>query len=193
MTAVQFSSIIPFLIWFFLGITASVNSAKLAAQDDLSANPAVEAVQIQRLTADELRTLLAPIALYPDALLAQILPASNFPLQVVDAYRFLQSTPNVFDPPSGANWDNSVIALLHYPPVLKRLNDDLNWTERLGFAVAYQMQDVTDMIQQIRTEAKAAGNPRKNLKAISEMIAMLGHAARFHRKAGGHAGMGVGS
>lgn len=128
--------------------------------------PDAQAAQIQKFTDEELRALVAPIALYPDALLAQVLPASTFPLDIVSAYRYSQSSRDPANPPSDATWDSSVIALLHYPAVLKRMNDDLSWTERLGVAVTYQMADVSATIQQVRAEAEAAGNLASNDKQI---------------------------
>ena len=126
-------------------------------------SPAVEPVllnsaDIKKFTNAELRKLVAPIALYPDALLAQVLPASTYPLQVVAAYRHVQTSKDPAQPPAESNWDTSVIALLNYPTVLKKLNDDLDWTERLGLAVTYQMNEVSDTIQQVRAEASVAGN-----------------------------------
>ena len=139
-----------------------VNSCIIAHADD---GPA-EASQIQKFSSDELRDLVAPIALYPDALLAQVLPASAYPLDVVAAYRYVQDSKDAVNPPDDVSWDSSVIALLHYPTVLKRMNDDISWTERLGVAATYQMDDVSDTIQQVRAEAQAAGNLATNDKQI---------------------------
>ena len=122
--------------------------------------------QIQKFTTEELHTLVAPIALYPDALLAQLLPATAFPIQIVDAYRFIQSGGNADTVPQTNTWDGSVIALLHYPTVLKKLNDDLKWTEQLGLAATYQMDDVSQAIQQVRAEARAAKNLVSNDKQV---------------------------
>jgi len=150
---------IVLLIFFIININ-SVNRAD-APGGDASSSP-VDASQIQKFTSEELHTLVAPIALYPDALLAQILPASTFPVQIVVAYRFIQNGGKPDEPPADANLDSSVVALLHYPTVLKKLNDDLKWTEQLGLAVTYQMGDVSQAIQQVRAEASAAGNLQSN-------------------------------
>jgi len=129
----------------------------------------VDASQIQKFTDDELRDLVAPVALYPDALLAQVLPASTFPVDVAAAARYVQSSKDPSNPPSGVNWDSSVIALLHFPTVLKRMGDDISWTERLGMAVTYQMADITETIQQVRAEAQAAGNLVTNSSQVVSM------------------------
>jgi len=111
------------------------------------------------LTAQELGELVAPIALYPDELLAVVLPASTYPLDVVKASRFLEDRES--DPslePDLMNWDPSIVALLNYPEVLDLLNEDLDWTWKLGEAVVNQMDDVIDAIQQFRHQVYAAGN-----------------------------------
>lgn len=132
---------------------------------DLTANTSfddTDVSKIEKFTVDEMHKLVAPIALYPDALLAQVLPASTHAIQIVEAYRYTQTTATPDAPPANTLWDSSVIALLHYPPVLQKLNDDLAWTEQLGVAVTYQMADVTIAIQQVRAEAEAAGNLKSN-------------------------------
>lgn len=137
---------------------------KPSLADEYSPSPveASLASDIQRLNSQELRDLVAPVALYPDALLAQVFPASTHPTDVSEAYQFSVSYPNAYDPPSGKTWDSSVVALLHYPTALKKMADNPEWTERLGFAVTYQMQDVANMVQQLRAEASAVGNLATN-------------------------------
>lgn len=107
---------------------------------------------------DELQALVAPIALYPDALLAQVLMAATFPLDVAEAARHVASSPTPTVPPIGTNWDASLIALLNYPTVLQLMDEDMDWTGALGEAFATQQADVFDAIQQFRREAYAAGN-----------------------------------
>lgn len=114
------------------------------------------------LSADELRALVAPVALYPDALLAIVLPAATNPLQVVEASRFLEqqkADPNL---QPDENWDPAVIALLNYPQVIKQMNDDLGWTQDLGNAVMDQQEDVLNAIQTARSEASDAGYLQSN-------------------------------
>jgi len=109
-------------------------------------------------SAAELETLVGPIALYPDDLLAIVLPASTFPLQIVEALRFLE---DLEDDPSlkpDDDWDDSIVALLNYPEVVELLNEDLDWTWRLGEVVVAQQSDVISAIELFRDRAYAAGN-----------------------------------
>jgi Protein of unknown function (DUF3300) len=124
------------------------------------------------LSPDQLNQLVAPIALYPDSLVAQILAASTFPTQVVDADRFVQSHQGV--PPEqlgqmadGMQWDPSVKALIAFPSVLANLDKNLDWTSQLGNAYYNQPQDVMSAVQVMRQRAYQSGN----LKS-SEQIAV---------------------
>jgi hypothetical protein len=113
---------------------------------------------IPLLSTVDLEELVGPIALYPDDLLAIVLPASAYPLQIVDAARFLEELKS--DPTLKPNpeWDDSVVALLNYPEVIELLNDDIDWTWRLGEAVVAQQADVVATIEAFRDRAYAAGN-----------------------------------
>jgi len=132
----------------------------------LALAPAAESGGGDELSAAELEELVGPVALYPDELLAVVLPASTFPVQVVQAARFLdkkQSDPSL--EPS-QSWDQSVLAIINYPEAVEKLNADLEWTERLGDAVLYQQDDVLDAVQQFRSRAQAAGNLESNKQQI---------------------------
>ncbi len=130
----------------------------------------------QALSAQDLEQLLAPIALYPDALLAQILAASTYPAQVAVADQWLQNMRSQgYGSPdqvaSGAqaqtNWDPSVKALTAFPDVLDMLNHNLEWTTGLGNAYYNQPQDVMQTVQVLRQRAEQAGNlqstPQENV------------------------------
>lgn len=111
----------------------------------------------QRLSSDDLNDLLGPIALYPDALVALILPASTVPSDITLAARYLNQNgdnANVDDQP----WDPSVKALARYPDVLKWMDDNLEWTNSLGEAFVEQPADVMNAVQVLRAEAKDKGN-----------------------------------
>ncbi|GGH07233.1 DUF3300 domain-containing protein [Silvibacterium dinghuense] len=119
------------------------------------------------LSPDQLDQLVAPIALYPDALVAQILAASTYPSQVVEADRFVQTHPNY--PPDqlgqmvdGMNWDPSVKALIAFPSVLSNLDRNLDWTSQLGNAYYNQPQDVMASVQAMRQRAYQTGSLRSN-------------------------------
>jgi hypothetical protein len=121
--------------------------------DTLSGNE-----DIPLLTRTELQELVGPIALYPDDLLAIVLPASTYPLQLVQAQRFLEDLEGDPALKPDEDWDDSVIALLNYPEVIELLNEDLDWTWRLGEAVVAQQADVVGAVESFRDRAYAAGN-----------------------------------
>jgi Protein of unknown function (DUF3300) len=109
------------------------------------------------LTEQELDDLLAPIALYPDPLLAQILPASTYPEELADAAGWLRSggDPSRIDE---QNWDENVRAIAHYPTVLYRMADNIDWIASVGDAFLNQPEDVTNSIQRLRWRARNLGN-----------------------------------
>ena len=113
------------------------------------------------LSADELGNLVAPIALYPDVLIAQILPAMTFPTDVVMAARWVRSKPDMAELDQKP-WDESVKALCRYPDVLFKLDEDLDWTNALGAAFLAQGEDVMNAIQAGREKAKAQGILKTN-------------------------------
>jgi len=125
----------------------------------VSAQPAVPPLvqTYQPLSDQQLDQLLGPIALYPDPLLGEILPAAAFPTQIVLADRYLASggDPNSIDQQP---WDASVLAVAHYPTVLKYLDDNLAWTTVLGQAFINQQQQVIESIQRLRLSAQNFGN-----------------------------------
>src|SRR5271156_5270456 len=113
-------------------------------------------------TREELEKLLAPIALYPDPLLAQMLPASAYPVQIVQAQRWLDKNKalvakNDYSGIDNQNWDPAVKALARFPDVIKLMSADLDWTTDLGDAEVNQPQDVAEVIQELRAKAEAAG------------------------------------
>lgn len=113
--------------------------------------------QYQPFSDDQLDNLLAPIALYPDPLLAQVLVAATFPDQIDDAARFVRASfdaGDIDDQP----WDVSVKAVAHYPTVIQMMSDKLDWTIALGQAYVNQSTDVISSVQRLRAEAREAGN-----------------------------------
>ncbi len=114
-------------------------------------------------TQQELDQMLAPIALYPDALLAQVLVAATYPIEVVQADRWVKNNKNLRGDQLNAamdkqSWDLSVKALVPFPQVLAMMSDKLDWTQRLGDAFLAQQADVMDTVQALRRKAKAQGN-----------------------------------
>jgi len=135
----------------------------LFAQQASDAQPEASAPTAQPLTSEQLNQLVAPIALYPDALIAQILAASTYPTQVVDADRWTQaqagkSSQAIAAAANSQSWDPSVKALTAFPTVLTQMDKNLDWTTNLGNAYYNQPQDVMDAIQSMRQKAQSAGN-----------------------------------
>jgi hypothetical protein len=126
--------------------------------DEHPAGPVTGNEDIPLLSTAELESLVGPIALYPDDLLAVVLPASTFPLQVIQAKRFLDEIENDPSLQPDESWDDAVVALTNYPEVVDLLNEDLDWTWRLGEAVVAQQTDVIAAIETFRDRAYAAGN-----------------------------------
>ena len=157
----------------WLAVVSVALAPPAAAQGMAPPPPAAAPAQSASAPADDasrtfntqqLDAILAPIALYPDELLAQVLMASTFPLQIVSAQRWLQQPGNkdlkgdalakALEPQT---WDPSVKALIQFPEVLNQMGDKLDWTEQLGYAVAEQQPDVMDSIQRLRKQAQSAG------------------------------------
>ena len=117
----------------------------------------------QSFSKEKLEQLVAPIALYPDALLAQVLMASTYPLEVVQAQRWVESNPKVTgkaieDAMQKQPWDASVKSLTAFPTVLVMMSEKLDWTQQLGDAFLAQHQDVMAAIQALRQRAENSGN-----------------------------------
>ena len=115
----------------------------------------------------ELDQMLAPIALYPDALLSQVLMASTYPLEVAQAARWSRANPGLKGQDAvraveHRDWDPSVKSLAAFPQVLAMMDEKLYWTERLGEAFLAQQADVMDSVQALRRRAEAAGNLRSS-------------------------------
>src|SRR6516225_9090477 len=126
------------------------------------AQPGPEAQAAQILTAQQLDNLVAPIALYPDPLLGQVLAASTYPLELVEAQQWLQqnktlSGTQLMDAARQQGWDPSVQALVALPDLLNRLTWNIRWTTDLGNAFLMQQADVMGAIQKMRAFAKANG------------------------------------
>jgi len=112
---------------------------------------------------EELEQIVAPIALHPDDLIAQILMASTYPLEIVQAERFAKQNANLKGDALTAalekqNWDPSVKSLVNFPQVLTMMSEKLDWTQKLGDAFLADQKKVLDTIQSMRAKAQAAGN-----------------------------------
>ena len=131
------------------------------------AQPAPTGGNNPNFSQQELDQMLAPIALYPDALLSQVLMAATYPLEIVQAARWSNANPNLNGDAavravSGENWDPSVKSLVAFPQVLQTMDQKIEWTERLGDAFLAQQPQVMDTIQNLRHKAEQAGNLSSN-------------------------------
>jgi hypothetical protein len=125
------------------------------------------AQQYRQFSPQQLETLVAPVALYPDDLLGQVMVASTYPLEIVEAGQWLQQNQNLQGPAlvnaaRQQNWDPSVQALVVFPEVLAKLNYDIHWTTDLGNAFLAQRADVMNAVQQMRTDAQTDGTLQSN-------------------------------
>jgi Protein of unknown function (DUF3300) len=130
------------VLWLFVTLILSPCSSPTAAQDS---------AQTPLFKPEEIEQLVAPIALYPDALLAQILMVSTYPLEIVEAARWVKANPNLKDQALEdallkQPWDPSVKSLTAFPQVLTMMNEQLALTQKLGDACLAQQQDVMDAI-----------------------------------------------
>ena len=121
----------------------------------------------QQMSQAQLAALVAPIALYPDPLVAQVLMASTYPLEVAEAYNWQKANSRLKgDALNQAlqqqNWDASVKSLVSFPPVLGMMGSQLSWTQELGNATLAQQSDVMNAIQALRAKAKASGALQSN-------------------------------
>jgi len=120
-----------------------------------------------RLPAEQLDSLVAPVALYPDPLLAQVLAASTYPLELVQLQQWLDKHKNLKDKALAdavqkESWDPSVQGLAGLPDVVKNLVDNIKWTSDLGNAFLAQQSDVMDAVQRMRTKAESSGKLKSN-------------------------------
>jgi len=144
---------------------AAAPPAQAAAPPAQAPAPAAATPATPKLTQAELDQLLAPIALYPDQLLSQILMASTYPLEIIEAARWLKIPAHrrlkgdaLTNALRQKQWDPSVMALVPFPHVLELMDAQIEWTQRLGAAFVAQQADCMDEVQRLRREAIAAGN-----------------------------------
>src|SRR6185503_11088290 len=122
-----------------------------------------------KIPAEQLDSLVAPIALYPDNLLSQTLVASTYPLEIIQLQQWLEKNPDLAKDQKKLTeavkkqpWDPSIQAMAALPDVVKRLADDVQWTTDLGNAFLAQQKDVMDSIQRMRNKAEDAGALKSN-------------------------------
>jgi hypothetical protein len=138
------------------GDTLAYTATFRAAQTD---SPSSESVKI---TPDQLDSLVAPVALYPDGLLAQTLVVSTYPLELIKLQQWLARNPGLKDQAladavAKQPWDPSIQAMAGLPDVVRRMTDDIQWTIDLGNAFLAQQSDVMDAVQRMRKKAQDKG------------------------------------
>ena len=150
-----------FFIISFLVIFQLISVQRIQAQDSDSLEPS------EKFSREELAQMLAPVALYPDVLLSQVLMASTYPIEVIEADRWVKKNPELKDDVLdeallNENWDPSVKALCHFPSVLALMSERISETTNIGNAFLVQEDEVIDMIQELRAKAQAQGNLASN-------------------------------
>ena len=160
----------------------SSGNAALLAQTEPATQPAVQesatpAPEAPKIPNDQLDSLVSPIALYPDPLLAQTLAASTYPLEVIQLQQWLAKNPKLKDKAladavAKQNWDPSIQSMAALPDVVKQLADNVAWTSDLGNAFLAQQSDVMDAVQRMRAKAQGAGNLKtsKEQKVESKQV-----------------------
>ncbi|CAH9017949.1 DUF3300 domain-containing protein [Candidatus Nitrosacidococcus sp. I8] len=132
-------------------------------------SPSVSAGENEAFTTEELDQILAPIALYPDSLLAQLLMASTYPTAISEAAKWSSENPTLEGSAAvraveNRDWDPSVKSIVAFPQILSTMNDNLDWVQRLGYAFINQEKELWDRVQYLRKKAKEAGNLKSNDK-----------------------------
>jgi len=156
-----------FVLWWLAASILLVSAVRAQG----SAPPAGGAAAPAPFSAQELDALLAPIALYPDGLLSQVLMASTYPLEVVQAARWSKANPGLSGDDAvkkagNESWDVSVMSLVAFPNVLEMMNKELEWTQKLGDAFLGQQKDVLAAVQRLRQLARNNGNLESNQQQV---------------------------
>ncbi|KAF5407180.1 MAG: hypothetical protein Udaeo2_27370 [Candidatus Udaeobacter sp.] len=153
---------------FFLGLLTPVHSQTPAQQAQsqemtTTTSDAADTEQAPKLPNDQLDSLVAPIALYPDPLLAQTLAASTYPLEIIQLQQWMGRNKNLKDKAlaeavAKQPWDPSIQGLVEFPDVVQRMTDNIQWTSDLGNAFLAQQSDVMAAVQRMRAKAQGTGN-----------------------------------
>src|SRR4051812_39722915 len=172
---VQRARVLPAVLCAAAIVPGDTFALVLRAQTDAQAP--VSNDEASRIPSDQLDSLVAPIALYPDPLLAQVLAASTYPLELMQLQQWLARNPSLKDKALAdavgqQSWDPSIQSMAVLPDVVKRLSDDIQWTTDLGNAFLAQQSDVMDAVQRMRVKAQAAGNLKSTDQQVVETQAV---------------------
>ncbi len=159
--------------WTFLLAVPLTLMPLLERQSLAQSPPPEQAASVEKLSAAQLEQMLAPIALYPDELLTQVLVAATYPLEIVLASRWVEQPANkalrgdaLVKALESQDWDPSVKSLVPFPSVLKTMSEQLDWTQRLGDAFLAQPSDVFASVQVLRARARDAGTLQSNAQQV---------------------------
>jgi hypothetical protein len=162
---------LPYLLAACLVVHATWPISLAAAQHPATANSTQS--DSQTFDTQQLDALLAPIALYPDTLLTQVLMASTFPLQFVEAQRWLDDPAHkslkgdaLTKALQPLSWDPSVKSLVPFPQVIAQMNSNLDWMQQLGYAFSSQQQDVLNSVQRLRAQAQSNGKLQSSAQQV---------------------------
>jgi hypothetical protein len=160
-----------------IAVLAAGLAAPAGVAQDAAPLPPPEPLEAPPLNSDQIEALVAPIALYPDPLLAQCLVASTYPIDVVSAQQWLDRNPSLkgADLAAAAEqqpWDPSVQALVAIPDALKRMSENVEWTTDLGDAFLAQEGEVMDAVQRLRVKAKESGKLESTEQQTVEVTAV---------------------
>src|SRR5215471_16268146 len=151
--------------------SSSTGSAQQAQSQEMTTTTTDQ--ETTKLAPQELDSLVAPIALYPDPLLAQTLAASTYPLEVIQLQQWMNNNKSLqgkalADAVAKQPWDPSIQSLVEFPDVVQRMADNIQWTTDLGNAFLAQQSDVMDAVQRMRAKAQGTGNLNTNAQQIVE-------------------------
>ena len=143
-------------------LLSSISSVALAQTPEAQSQVMTTTKEAPKIPNDQLDSLVAPIALYPDQLLSQTLVASTYPLEVIQLQQWLEKNKNLKDKALASavekqNWDPSIQAMSAFPDVVQRLADNVQWTTDLGNAFLAQESDVMDAVQRMRSKTEGNG------------------------------------
>ncbi|TMA40914.1 MAG: DUF3300 domain-containing protein, partial [Deltaproteobacteria bacterium] len=159
-------------MWWFALVTLSTLVARpVWAAGEVKPEETAAAEQSPKFSSAQIEQLVAPIALYPDGLAVQVLMASTYPLEIVEAARWRAKNASLQGDAldqalESRNWDPSVESLTHFPDLLERMSDNLDWTKDLGDAFLGQKDEVLDAVQRLRAKAYESGA----LKTTKEQV-----------------------
>src|SRR3954453_21583223 len=157
---------------------SSTGSAQQAQSQEMTTTTTTDQ-ETTKLPAAELDSLVAPIALYPDSLLAQTLAASTYPLEVIQLQQWMEKNKNLqgkalADAVAKKPWDPSVQGLVEFPDVVQRMAGNIQWTTDLGNAFLAQQSDVMDAVQRLRAKAQGTGNLKTGAQQVVETKTVAG-------------------